>query len=64
MSATLAESVMPDNAAFAMRLARNIKGEVLFDRATRGRYSTDASIISSLHRRPSSAQPAASNSAR
>ncbi|WP_428492565.1 FAD-binding and (Fe-S)-binding domain-containing protein [Rhodopila sp.] len=44
MSANLAESVMPDNAAFAMRLARNIKGEVLFDRASRGRYSTDASI--------------------
>jgi FAD/FMN-containing dehydrogenase/Fe-S oxidoreductase len=35
---------MQDNAAFAMRLARNIKGEVLFDRASRGRYSTDASI--------------------
>src|SRR6202012_699493 len=44
MSANLADSVMPDNAAFAMRLARNIKGEVLFDRANRGRYSTDASI--------------------
>ena len=44
MSADLAEAVMPDNAAFAMRLARNIKGEVLFDRASRGRYSTDASI--------------------
>ena len=44
MSADLAEPVMPDNAAFAMRLARNIKGEVLFDRASRGRYSTDASI--------------------
>jgi FAD/FMN-containing dehydrogenase/Fe-S oxidoreductase len=44
MSATIADPVMPDNAAFAMRLARNIKGEVLFDRATRGRYSTDASI--------------------
>src|ERR1700722_16291159 len=44
MSATVADSVMPDNAAFAMRLARNIKGEVLFDRANRGRYSTDASI--------------------
>src|SRR3984957_14178831 len=44
MSATVADSVMPDNAAFAMRLARNIKGEVLFDRASRGRYSTDASI--------------------
>src|ERR1700712_99247 len=44
MSAALANPVMPDSAAFAMRLARNIKGEVLFDRATRGRYSTDASI--------------------
>ncbi len=44
MSATLADSIMPDNAAFAMRLARNIKGEVMFDRASRGRYSTDASI--------------------
>jgi FAD/FMN-containing dehydrogenase/Fe-S oxidoreductase len=44
MSATLADTVMPDNAAFAMRLARNIKGEVLFDRPSRGRYSTDASI--------------------
>jgi FAD/FMN-containing dehydrogenase/Fe-S oxidoreductase len=44
MSASLADPIMPDNAAFAMRLARNIKGEVLFDRANRGRYSTDASI--------------------
>ena len=44
MSATLTDTVMPNNAAFAMRLARNIKGEVLFDRASRGRYSTDASI--------------------
>src|ERR1700735_2961468 len=44
MSATVADSIMPDNAAFAMRLARNIKGEVLFDRTSRGRYSTDASI--------------------
>ena len=44
MSASAADSIMPDNAAFAMRLARNIKGEVLFDRASRGRYSTDASI--------------------
>nr|WP_294527919.1 FAD-binding and (Fe-S)-binding domain-containing protein [uncultured Rhodopila sp.] len=41
MSASLTDS---DNAAFAMRLARNIKGEVLFDRLSRGRYSTDASI--------------------
>jgi FAD/FMN-containing dehydrogenase/Fe-S oxidoreductase len=44
MTATIADDIMPDNAAFAMRLARNIKGEVLFDRATKGRYSTDASI--------------------
>jgi FAD/FMN-containing dehydrogenase/Fe-S oxidoreductase len=35
---------MPDRMAFAMRLARNIKGEVMFDLANRGRYSTDASI--------------------
>jgi FAD/FMN-containing dehydrogenase/Fe-S oxidoreductase len=44
MSATITDSTMPGNAAFAMRLARNIKGEVLFDRASRGRYATDASI--------------------
>src|ERR1700748_2305498 len=44
MSATIADPIMPDNSAFAMRLARNIRGEVLFDRASRGRYSTDASI--------------------
>ena len=44
MSATIADPILPDNSAFAMRLARNIKGEVLFDRASRGRYSTDASI--------------------
>jgi FAD/FMN-containing dehydrogenase/Fe-S oxidoreductase len=44
MSATIADQIMPDNSAFAMRLARNIQGEVLFDRASRGRYSTDASI--------------------
>lgn len=44
MSATLIDTVMPDNAALALRLARNIKGQVLFDRASRGRYATDASI--------------------
>jgi FAD/FMN-containing dehydrogenase/Fe-S oxidoreductase len=44
MSATLTASVMPSNSAFGMRLARNIRGEVLLDRASRGRYSTDASI--------------------
>jgi hypothetical protein len=37
MSATIADSIMPDNSAFAMRLARNIKGKVMFDRANRGR---------------------------
>jgi hypothetical protein len=30
--------------ALARRLAREIEGEVLFDAASRGRYSTDASI--------------------
>ena len=32
------------DAALAARLRREIEGEVLFDRFTRGRYSTDASI--------------------
>ena len=44
MDTSFTEQIMPANAAFAMRLSRNIKGEVLFDRASRGRYSTDASI--------------------
>ncbi len=35
---------IPANRALAERSAREIEGEVLFDRATRGRYSTDASI--------------------
>jgi len=30
--------------ALAARLRREIRGEVLFDAASRGRYSTDASI--------------------
>jgi FAD/FMN-containing dehydrogenase/Fe-S oxidoreductase len=34
----------PGDPALALRLARSIKGEVLFDRASRGRYATDASI--------------------
>jgi FAD/FMN-containing dehydrogenase/Fe-S oxidoreductase len=34
----------PGDPAFADRLRRNIAGEVLFDRAQRGRYATDASI--------------------
>ncbi len=35
---------VPANHALAERLSREIEGEVLFDRASRGRYSTDASI--------------------
>lgn len=42
MTATM--TARPDSSAFAMRLARNIKGAVMFDPASRGRYSTDASI--------------------
>ena len=34
----------PGDSAFAERLRRNIDAEVLFDAASRGRYSTDASI--------------------
>jgi FAD/FMN-containing dehydrogenase/Fe-S oxidoreductase len=34
----------PDPGALAARLKREIRGEVLFDAASRGRYSTDASI--------------------
>ena len=33
-----------DGGAFAARLGKEIEGEVLFDRFSRGRYSTDASI--------------------
>jgi hypothetical protein len=29
--------------SFAARLKREVQGDVLFDRASRGRYSTDAS---------------------
>src|SRR5690348_11973452 len=32
------------NSTFARRLSRTIKGPVLFDQASRGRYATDASI--------------------
>jgi FAD/FMN-containing dehydrogenase/Fe-S oxidoreductase len=35
---------MPGEPALAERLAREVDGEVLFDAASRGRYSTDASI--------------------
>ena len=34
----------PDRSALAQRLRREVRGAVLFDAASRGRYSTDASI--------------------
>src|SRR5687768_10591161 len=34
----------PGDSALASRLRREVRGEVLFDAASRGRYSTDASI--------------------
>src|SRR5688500_20134249 len=34
----------PDRTALAARLNREVRGEVLFDAGSRGRYSTDASI--------------------
>ncbi len=37
-------SVRPGDSALAARLRREVKGAVLFDAASRGRYSTDASI--------------------
>ncbi len=37
-------TIGPGDSALADRLRRNIAGEVLFDRADRGRYATDASI--------------------
>ena len=43
MSATTTE-VLPGDSGLARRLSREIQGEVLFDRASRGRYATDASI--------------------
>jgi FAD/FMN-containing dehydrogenase/Fe-S oxidoreductase len=39
-----AASIAPGDSSLALRLSRHIKGEVLFDRASRGRYATDASI--------------------
>ena len=44
MNAPLAVSISPGDSGLAARLAREIQGEVLFDRASRGRYATDASI--------------------
>jgi FAD/FMN-containing dehydrogenase/Fe-S oxidoreductase len=43
MSAFNNETI-PGDSGLARRLSREIAGEVLFDRASRGRYSTDASI--------------------
>ena len=37
-------SAMPGERALAARLGQNLRGEVLFDAFSRGRYSTDASI--------------------
>ena len=34
----------PGDSALAQRLRKEVDGEVLFDAASRGRYSTDASI--------------------
>ncbi|MBN8927749.1 MAG: FAD-binding protein [Rhodospirillales bacterium] len=39
-----AARIPPGDSSLALRLAREIRGEVLFDRASRGRYATDASI--------------------
>jgi FAD/FMN-containing dehydrogenase/Fe-S oxidoreductase len=44
MSASRYAAIAPGDPSLALKLARNIKGEVLFDRASRGRYATDASI--------------------
>ena len=48
MNAPLPRPVVPRRAPgdgeLAARLAREVAGEVLFDPASRGRYSTDASI--------------------
>ena len=42
--ATVTARAQPGDGALAARLRREIRGEVLFDAASRGRYSTDASI--------------------
>jgi hypothetical protein len=44
MSASSTEEILPGDSGLARLLSREIQGEVLFDRASRGRYSTDASI--------------------
>jgi FAD/FMN-containing dehydrogenase/Fe-S oxidoreductase len=44
MTASRKGEIVPGDSDLARRLAREIQGEVLFDRASRGRYATDASI--------------------
>ena len=44
MNAPLSTAIRTGDSGLAARLAREIQGEVLFDRASRGRYATDASI--------------------
>jgi FAD/FMN-containing dehydrogenase/Fe-S oxidoreductase len=44
MSVTTAPAIPLGDSRLAQRLAREIRGEVLFSRADRGRYATDASI--------------------
>jgi len=40
----LKRSIAPGDPALAARLRKSLRGAVLFDAASRGRYSTDASI--------------------
>ncbi len=40
----MARPISPGDTALAARLKREVRGEILFDAASRGRYSTDASI--------------------
>ena len=44
MGSDVSRKIAPGNSALAARLRREVRGEVLFDAASRGRYSTDASI--------------------
>jgi FAD/FMN-containing dehydrogenase len=40
----ISRAIRPGDSALAARLRREVRGDVLFDAASRGRYSTDASI--------------------
>ena len=44
IGATMSATIAPGDSRLAERLRREIRGEVLFGRADRGRYATDASI--------------------